>query len=376
MASVVSKGGWSSEEDRKLLDAVEKHGTKWSLVASMVDTRNSGQCAKRWNDTLNPEIDRSAWTADEDTKLLRAVSTHGTSWTTIVKSHFPGRTALAAKNRYSHLSRSSHPRRGSSPSCSTSSSADTSEVSSPVSIETTLSNASKASGLAEDIAKKDPPFCSGIDQMDFLIDDAAESPPSSSSSPPPPSPSDVDPIRSESKTCDNQILERFLNNLASEGSDPTFSEFKIGEFSFPDHFLTSETGPMVQELFSPSFDPLSPDSGCTLSSMPGLGDSSFTLDAEPIPLLWPQVKDFDMPATDVPAQRSTSGRTSPALSPDGNPSISQLNVQQGSFHPDQQIAVAVAICRADNLRPTVQILIQSLAGALAQSVAPSPSTKT
>jgi hypothetical protein len=33
MASIVSKGGWSSEEDRKLLDAVEKHGTK--CVASL-----------------------------------------------------------------------------------------------------------------------------------------------------------------------------------------------------------------------------------------------------------------------------------------------------------------------------------------------------
>jgi hypothetical protein len=31
MASIVSKGGWSSEEDRKLLDAVEKHGTKCVL---------------------------------------------------------------------------------------------------------------------------------------------------------------------------------------------------------------------------------------------------------------------------------------------------------------------------------------------------------
>ena len=29
MASIVSKGGWSSEEDKKLLDAVEKHGTKY-----------------------------------------------------------------------------------------------------------------------------------------------------------------------------------------------------------------------------------------------------------------------------------------------------------------------------------------------------------
>jgi len=62
MASIVSKGGWSSEEDRKLLDAVEKHGMKhvaspslfcrdtdyqrhfrWSVVASLVETRNSGR---------------------------------------------------------------------------------------------------------------------------------------------------------------------------------------------------------------------------------------------------------------------------------------------------------------------------------------------
>ena len=62
MASIVSKGGWSSEEDKKLLDAVEKHGMKcvlspsffcrgpdhrhhfrWSVVASLVETRNSGR---------------------------------------------------------------------------------------------------------------------------------------------------------------------------------------------------------------------------------------------------------------------------------------------------------------------------------------------
>jgi len=242
-------------------------------------------------------------------------------------------------------------------------------VSSPVSIETTLSNRSSASVLAEDIAKKDPPFSSGIDQMDLLIDDAtAESLPSSL----PSSPTDADPISSESKTCDNQILERFLNSLASDGSDSTFSEFKLDEFSFPDHFLTSESGPLVHELFSPSFDPLSPDSGSTL-------DGSFTLNAEPIPLLWPQVQDHDMSAMDVSTQRPTSCQTSPALSFDGNPSIGQPNAQQGSFHPDQQIAVAVAICRSDNLRPTVQILIQSLAGALAQPVASAPScssTKT
>jgi hypothetical protein len=373
MASVVSKGGWSSEEDRKLLEAVEKHSTKWSLVASMVDTRNSGQCAKRWNDTLNPEIDRSAWSADEDAKLLDAVNTHGTSWTTIVKSNFPGRTALAAKNRYSHLSRSTHSRRASSPS--TLSSTDASEVSSPVPMDMISSSASFASSPTGNSGKADLSSSNGIDEMGPLFDDAAaDSPPSSSPSPSPPSPSDFDLKGSESKTSENQILERFLNNLASDGSAPNFPESKTGEFPFSDHFLTSDAGPMIQELFSSSFDPFSSDSGSSLSNMTGLGDGSFTLDPEPVPLLWPGMKDFDMPVMDIPVSESTSGRTSPALSSDGNPSISSLNVPRGSFHPDQQVAVAVAICRADNLRPTVQILIQSLAGALAQPVAPGPSS--
>ena len=95
MASIVSKGGWSSEEDRRLLDAVEKHGMKCvsspSLFAELliisvilgglsllrwwrpatavvshpivcyvvrVPTVTPAECAKRWQDTLNPAIDR------------------------------------------------------------------------------------------------------------------------------------------------------------------------------------------------------------------------------------------------------------------------------------------------------------------------------
>lgn len=37
--------------------------------------------------------------SNQDAKLLDAVENLGTCWTTIVKSYFPGRTALAAKNR-------------------------------------------------------------------------------------------------------------------------------------------------------------------------------------------------------------------------------------------------------------------------------------
>ncbi|KIY68224.1 hypothetical protein CYLTODRAFT_351769 [Cylindrobasidium torrendii FP15055 ss-10] len=99
MASDVVKGGWAPDEDERLVKAIEHYGTRWSLVASQVCTRNSDQCAKRWTDTLNPAIDRTSWTPEADALLLSAVNEHGKLWTKIVKTYFPGRTGLAAKNR-------------------------------------------------------------------------------------------------------------------------------------------------------------------------------------------------------------------------------------------------------------------------------------
>ncbi|KAJ7157549.1 Homeodomain-like protein [Mycena crocata] len=99
MSSDVVKGGWAPDEDQRLLSAIESFGTRWSVVASMVQTRNSDQCAKRWSDTLNPAIDRTAWTAEADDLLIQAVNEQGKVWTKIVHMYFPGRTGLAAKNR-------------------------------------------------------------------------------------------------------------------------------------------------------------------------------------------------------------------------------------------------------------------------------------
>lgn len=107
MATVVSKGSWTSDEDDRLCSAVEELGPKWALVANRVRTRNSGQCAKRWNDALNPTIDRSGWSREEDELLLDAVEKYGHSWASIARTSLPGRTGLAAKNRYNHLMRGS-----------------------------------------------------------------------------------------------------------------------------------------------------------------------------------------------------------------------------------------------------------------------------
>ncbi|KAJ7247492.1 hypothetical protein C8J57DRAFT_1080848 [Mycena rebaudengoi] len=115
MNADVVRGGWVPDEDQRLLSAIDRFGTKfvdfylslksltpkfrWAIVASVVQTRSSDQCAKRWCDTLNLAIDRTAWSSEADKLLIQAVNEHGKVWTKIVQMYFPGRTGLAAKNR-------------------------------------------------------------------------------------------------------------------------------------------------------------------------------------------------------------------------------------------------------------------------------------
>ncbi|KAF8625239.1 hypothetical protein AX17_006905 [Amanita inopinata Kibby_2008] len=154
MASDVVKGGWSPEEDERLVRGIKTYGTRWSQVASIVQTRNSDQCAKRWTDTLNPAIDRTMWTPESDEMLLKAVNEHGKVWTKIVKTYFPGRTGLSAKNRYNSITRfnSDHSRgraRRKSPDSPAQQAHRKSESSSSTtSLASTLSSSSSSSSLS------------------------------------------------------------------------------------------------------------------------------------------------------------------------------------------------------------------------------------
>ncbi|KAF2973319.1 hypothetical protein GQX73_g376 [Xylaria multiplex] len=99
------KGPWTAAEDEGLRRAVEIHGTKWTKVSEALGSRNGDQCWKRWHDKLDPRIDHSPWTSEEDATLLQVVEKMGTNWRVIVNQHFPRRTPLSAKNRYGILQR-------------------------------------------------------------------------------------------------------------------------------------------------------------------------------------------------------------------------------------------------------------------------------
>ncbi|KAF2138888.1 uncharacterized protein K452DRAFT_233705, partial [Aplosporella prunicola CBS 121167] len=94
------KGLWSLNEDRRLMEGVQKHGKQWTLVAKTVETRNSDQCAKRWQHCLDPSLDHSVWTNEKDAQLLASVEHYGTNWKDIKRFVFPMRSTTNLKNRY------------------------------------------------------------------------------------------------------------------------------------------------------------------------------------------------------------------------------------------------------------------------------------
>ena len=57
------------------------------------------QCRERWFNHLAPSVKKGEWTEEEDRLIMAAVKKHGTKWSVIVKD-LPGRSDNAIKNRY------------------------------------------------------------------------------------------------------------------------------------------------------------------------------------------------------------------------------------------------------------------------------------
>jgi hypothetical protein len=73
------KSKWSTEEDEKLMEAVQKLGKDWVAVAMLVPGRTNNQCRSRWLNALDPANDggKGKWSPQEDGKLAEAVQKHG-----------------------------------------------------------------------------------------------------------------------------------------------------------------------------------------------------------------------------------------------------------------------------------------------------------
>ena len=90
---------WTVEEDQIVLNLVVKHETNWQLISKVLKNRTGKQIRDRYINILDPSINHSPWTEEEDNILIKYYYKIGPKWSEISK-FLNGRPENMIKNRF------------------------------------------------------------------------------------------------------------------------------------------------------------------------------------------------------------------------------------------------------------------------------------
>ncbi|GMI65945.1 myb domain protein 9 [Hibiscus trionum] len=95
----LKKGPWTPEEDRVLIDYIQRHGHgSWRALPKLAGLNRCGKsCRLRWTNYLRPDIKRGRFSEEEEQTIINLHAGLGNKWSAIA-SHLPGRTDNEIKN--------------------------------------------------------------------------------------------------------------------------------------------------------------------------------------------------------------------------------------------------------------------------------------
>ncbi|CAN6714406.1 unnamed protein product [Malus baccata var. baccata] len=95
----INKGAWSKQEDQKLIDYIQKHGEGcWNSLPHAAGLSRYGKsCRLRWINYLRPDLKRESIREDEEDLIIRLHALLGNRWS-LIAGRLPGRTDNEVKN--------------------------------------------------------------------------------------------------------------------------------------------------------------------------------------------------------------------------------------------------------------------------------------
>ncbi|KAF3777335.1 Transcription factor [Nymphaea thermarum] len=95
----LKRGPWTPEEDKKLIDYIQKHGQgNWRTLPKNAGLSRCGKsCRLRWTNYLRPDIKRGRFSFEEEEAIIQLHSILGNKWSAIA-GRLPGRTDNEIKN--------------------------------------------------------------------------------------------------------------------------------------------------------------------------------------------------------------------------------------------------------------------------------------